>query len=102
MELRRGDTAAVCLDVANRLVDVHDGNRALETDHLLPACELAALLQRAAHCHPLLARLDQVEIGRPLRLEAPAEDGLVEFARARDIVCVDREEVDIVGHAPTV
>ena len=60
VELRCGHAAAVCFDAANRLVDVLDGNGALETDHLLSLRELAALLQRATdEGDRLLARLDQ-------------------------------------------
>src|SRR5262249_6903621 len=99
MGLRCGEAAAMCLDGANRLVDVRHGNRALEADYLLTRRELSTVLQAAAHgVDRFLSRLDQIETGRAPRLEAPAEDGFVEFPGAGHIVCVDGEERDVVWH----
>ena len=45
--------------------------------------------------------VDEVEIGRSPRLEAPSEHALVEAAAALHIVGMDRETGEVVGHGPT-
>src|SRR5262249_60930603 len=100
-ELRRGDAAAVGLDGANRLVDVGHRDRAFESNHLLSWDELATLLQRA-DAFPFAVRVDQIEAGWPPWLEAPSEHRLVELPGAGDLVCVDREEGDVIWHGLTL
>src|SRR6185503_6514018 len=97
--LRRGEAAAICLDRANRLVDVRDRNRTLEPDHLLSTRELATFLQRASdRAARLLPGVDQVEAWWSPWFEAPVEDRLVERASPWDIVSIDCEEIDVVSH----
>src|SRR5256885_10979479 len=71
-------------------------DRALVPDGPLPLDQVPPLLQGAGRA---ATGVDAVEVRRPEGGEGPAEHGLVEPAGGGDVICVDREMRDGVGHA---
>jgi len=82
----------------DRVYIVH-GDAAFESGHPLPFDQFAAALQRTLYARLfLISGLDQKKSGRTPRLEFPTEYFLVESARSRDVIGVDRKMSNVVRH----
>src|ERR1700688_2689386 len=88
--------------VGDRIEVVH-GDAAFEAIRAARAARLLALVQQSLHARlALVARVHEIKIRRPPRLEAPAEHGFVEATAALDVVGVNGEAGKIVGHEPRI
>lgn len=103
VKFRHCDFAAVGFDCPDCGVDIIHSDGALEADHSLTVYRLLPFLQQASDTRiVLIARRDQVEIGRSPRLEAPSEGLFVKSPGATHVVAMNGKAREIVGHAASI
>jgi len=90
VKLRHRDGASGGFDGADDGVDPLDADRAFETGHGGAVVGLAAFVEQTLDAGVgLIAGVDEVEVGRSPRFEAPSEDLFVEKPGACDVVGSD-------------